>query len=57
VPFQSLLINFGLKSILLDTRIATPTCFLGPFNLGNYLYSEVVSIFDVEVCWLYMKED
>ena len=25
------LINFGLKSILLDIRMATPVCFLGPF--------------------------
>ena len=30
-PSPSLLIDFSLKSILLDIRMATPTCFLGPF--------------------------
>ena len=29
IPF--LLIDFSLKSILLDIRMATPACFLGPF--------------------------
>ena len=31
-PFLSLLIDFSLKSILLDIRIATLACFLGPFD-------------------------
>ena len=31
-PSLSLLIDFSLKSILLDIRIATPTCFLGTFD-------------------------
>ena len=31
-PSLSLLIDFSLKSILLDIRIATPACFLGPFD-------------------------
>ena len=30
-PSQSLLIDFSLKSVLLDIRMATPPCFLGPF--------------------------
>ena len=30
-PSPSLLIDFSLKSILLDIRMATPACFLGPF--------------------------
>lgn len=28
VPFISLFVTFALKSILLDTRIAIPACFL-----------------------------
>ena len=28
---SSYLITFGWKSILLDIRMATPACFLGPF--------------------------
>ena len=31
-PSLSLLIDFILKSILLDIRIATLACFLGPFD-------------------------
>ena len=31
-PSSYLLIDFNLKSILLDIRIATPACFLGPFD-------------------------
>ena len=30
-PSPSLLIDFSLKSILLDIRTAIPCCFLGPF--------------------------
>ena len=30
-PSPSLLIDFSLKSVLLDIRMATPACFLGPF--------------------------
>ena len=30
-PSPSLLIDYSLKSILLDIRMATPACFLGPF--------------------------
>ena len=30
-PSPSLLIDFSLKSILLDIRMATPACFLCPF--------------------------
>jgi hypothetical protein len=32
-PSMSLLISFGLNSILLDIRVATPACFLGTFAL------------------------
>ena len=31
-PSSSLLIDFSLKSNLLDIRIATPDCFFGPFD-------------------------
>ena len=31
-PSLSLWIDFSLKSILLDVRIAIPACFLGPFD-------------------------
>ena len=58
-PSPSLLIDFGLNSSLLDIRIATPSCFLGSFdwkNLFPTLYSEVMSIFEVEVCFLYAEE-
>ena len=58
-PSQSLMIDFSLKSILLDIKIATPTCFLGPFDLGKLFpnfYSEVVSIFEVEVCFLIQQK-
>ena len=30
-PSPSLMIDFSLKSILLDIRMSTPACFLGPF--------------------------
>ena len=45
-PSPSLLIDFSLKSVLLDIRMATPACFLGlfawkpfsqPFNLSRCL--------------------
>ena len=36
-PSLSLLIDFSLKSILLDVRIATPVCFLGPFDRKFFL--------------------
>ena len=50
----SLLIDFSLKSILLDIRITTPACFLGPFDWK--IYSEAMSVFEVEVCFLYAAE-
>ena len=54
----SLLIHFSLKSILLDNWIATPSCFLGPFDLKIFstLYSEMMSVFEVEVCFWYAAE-
>ena len=54
----SLLTDFSLKFILLDIRIATPACFLGPFDLYIFptLYSEAMSVFEVEVCFLYAAE-
>ena len=47
--------DFSLKSILLDIRIVTPACFLGPFDWNFFLslYSEEMSVFEVEVCFLY----
>ena len=59
-PSLSLLIDCSLNSILLDTRIATPACLLGPFDWKNFpptLCSEVMSIFEVEVCFLYVAEE
>jgi hypothetical protein len=50
-PFLGLI----LKSILLAVRMDTPACFLGPFAweiFFPYLYSEVMSVFDVDVCFL-----
>ena len=35
-PSLSLLTDFSLKSTLLDIRIATPVCFLGPFDWKNF---------------------
>ena len=32
ISFSIFLINFCLKSILLDISIATPACFSGPFD-------------------------
>ena len=37
-PSLSLLIDFSLKSVLLDIRIATPACFLGSFDW--YIFSQ-----------------
>jgi hypothetical protein len=36
-PSLSHLINVGLKSILSEINIATPTCFGGAIGLGNLL--------------------
>ena len=58
-PFPCLLINFGLMSTLLDIRIVGPAGFLGVICLENLfltLYSEVTSVFDVGVCFLYAAE-
>ena len=58
-PFLALLIDFRLKSILLDIRIATPALFLGPFDWKFFfptLYSEVMSVFEIEVCFLFTEE-
>ena len=35
-PFLSLLITFGWKSILLDIKMTTPTCFLGLFTWKTF---------------------
>jgi len=35
-PSPSILINFGWMCILLDIRMVTPACFLGPFCLENF---------------------
>ena len=45
-PSPSLLINLCLKPILLDIRMATPACFLGPF--AYKIFSQAFA-FDVEV--------
>lgn len=56
-PSPSLLVNFGWKSILVDN--AHTSLSLGSICLGNLfltLYSEAMSIFDIEVCFLYATE-
>ena len=48
-PSPSFLITFGWKSILLDIRMATPACFLGPFAWKLFFptfYFEGISVFD-----------
>ena len=58
-PFLCLLIDLSLKSILLDIRLAIPACFLGLFDWKIFfptLYSEVMSVSEVEVCFLYAAE-
>ena len=48
------LMDFSLNSIFLDIMIAKPSCFLGPLNWNFFptLYSKVMSVFEVEVCFL-----
>ena len=56
MSFLISLINFGWKSILLDIRIATPACFLGPFDwkiLFQPFTVSYMSIFSVEICSLF----
>ena len=58
-PSLSLLLDFSLKSILLDIRVATPACFLDPYDWKKIfptLYSEVMSVFEAEMCFLYAAE-
>ena len=57
-PSLSFLIDFSLKSILLDIRITTPACFLDPFDWKIFpnLYSEAMSVFEVEACFLDAEE-
>jgi hypothetical protein len=52
------LINFGLKSILVDIRMTT--CFLVPFAWKIFfpvLYSKAMAIFDVEMCFCMELKD
>lgn len=54
-PSPTLLIDFGLKYILLDIKLATLACFLGSFAwkiFFNPLLSGNV-YFDIEVYFLY----
>lgn len=54
-PSLSLLINVNFKSNLLDIRMATPAFFSGSLAWKIFfltLYSEVISIFDAEECFL-----
>ena len=55
-PSPSLLITFGwIISIFLNIRTSTPVCFLGPFVWKIFfpaLYSEIITIFVTEVCFL-----
>ena len=51
----SFLITLDWKSILFDIRITTPACFFNHLlgKLFSAFYSEVVSVFDPEVGFLY----
>lgn len=49
----SLLVDVSLKFVLLDIKIATLACFLDPFVWKISLYSEAISVFEVEVFLLY----
>lgn len=56
-PFPSVLVNFGLKSILLDIKIANPA-FLGSFywkTFFHYLYSKAMPVFGVEECFFHAE--
>ena len=58
MSFLYLLTDFSLKFIFLGIRIATPARFLGHL-IGKFspaLYSEAMSVFEVEVCFLYAAE-
>jgi len=55
------IINFWLKVYfirILDIRMATAACFLDPFAWKIFvtLYSEVISVFVANVCFLYVAE-
>ena len=45
-----------MKSMSSDIKMATLACFIGPFAYSIFFYhffpSEVMSIFDVKVCFL-----
>ena len=49
--FLSWVCSFGWKSILLDNRMATPICFLGPFawEIFSSLLLQIVSVFVADV--------
>jgi hypothetical protein len=58
-PSLSFLITFGWKLILFDIRLGTLGCFLGSFAwkaVFQALYSEVGSVFDIEVHFLYVAK-
>ena len=50
IPFY----KFWFEGILLDIKMATQACYLGPlaWNIFPILYSELMSILDFEVCFL-----
>ena len=58
-PFSSLLIDFSLKSILLDIRIATLSCFLGPFDWKIFFHPFTLRYVyvSVKVCFLIQPKD
>ena len=58
LPSLSVLIDFSMKSILLDIGVAIPAYFLGAFDWYNFstLYSETMTIFESEMCFLYAEE-
>ena len=55
-PSLSFLISLGWELILVNIGMFTAACFLGPFAWKTFFpsfYFEIVSIFVVEVCFLY----
>lgn len=53
-PSPSLLINFGLKSILSNVKFVTPACFLDIFacNTFPHPYCEAMPVLGGKVCFL-----
>ena len=52
----SVLIDFSLKSILLDIRIVTPACFLGTFDWNYFFLSPLLCGNVCEVRYVFIEQ-